>query len=58
MPSVEKPNYTQIPNAILDNMASMTMPEAVVVLAICRQTFGWHKKSERSASRNCRALPD
>lgn len=47
MPSVEKPNYTQIPNAILDNMASMTMPEAVVVLAICRQTFGWHKKSEK-----------
>ena len=47
MPPVDKPNYTQIPNAILDNMASMTMPEVCVVMAICRQTFGWHKKSEK-----------
>lgn len=47
MPPVDKPNYTQIPNAILDNMAGMTLPEIAVVMAICRQTFGWHKKSEK-----------
>lgn len=47
MPPVEKPNYTQIPNAILDNMPSMTSAEFLVVMAICRQTFGWHKKSEK-----------
>lgn len=47
MPPVEKPNYTQIPNVILDNMASMTSAEFSVVMAICRQTFGWHKKSEK-----------
>ena len=47
MPPVDKPNYTQIPNAILDNMPSMSMPEFCVVMAICRQTFGWHKKSEK-----------
>ena len=47
MPPVEKPNYTQIPNAILDNMASMSSAEVTVVMAICRQTFGWHKHSEK-----------
>jgi phage replication O-like protein O len=47
MPPVEKPNYTQIPNAILDNMASMSAAEFCVIAAICRQTFGWHKKTEK-----------
>lgn len=56
MPPVEKPNYTQIPNAILDNMASMTMPEYIVISAICRQTFGWHKKSEKLSTTQLQAL--
>lgn len=56
MPPVDKPNYTQIPNAILDNMATMTMPEVCVVMAICRQTFGWHKKSEKLSVAQLQAL--
>lgn len=56
MPPVDKPNYTQIPNAILDNMASMTMPEYLVISAICRQTFGWHKKSEKLSATQLQAL--
>ena len=56
MPPVDKPTYTQIPNAILDNMSSMTMPEYLVVSAICRQTFGWHKKSEKVSTSQLQAM--
>lgn len=56
MPPIDKPNYTQMPNAILDNMASMTMPEFCVVTAICRQTFGWHRKSEKISVSQLQAM--
>ena len=56
MPPVDKPNYTQIPNAILDAQPNMTMPEFGVVAAICRQTFGWHKKSEKLSVTQLQAL--
>jgi phage replication O-like protein O len=56
MPPVEKPNYTQVPNAILDALPSMSMPEAIVLIAICRQTFGWHKKSEKLSITQLQAL--
>lgn len=46
-PGYEGPNYTQIPNALLDdNMPHMKEAELRVVLAICRQTFGWHKDAD------------
>jgi len=42
----EKPNYTQLPNALLDHhLPQMKESELKVVLAIARATFGWHKES-------------
>jgi len=43
-PKIERPNYTQIPNVILDDyLPAMKMAELKVTLAISRQTFGWHR---------------
>lgn len=40
-----KPNYTMIPNILLDKqMAEMGEAELRVVLAIARKTLGWHKE--------------
>jgi phage replication O-like protein O len=41
--SVPPPNYTQLPNVLLDAMCDLTDAELRVALAICRKTFGWHK---------------
>lgn len=44
----DKPNYTQIPNLLLDvHMKEMGEAELKVCLAIARQTFGWHKQRDR-----------
>lgn len=44
--SYEKPNYTQIPNALLDeHMPNMSPAEFKIVAAIARQTFGWQRSS-------------
>jgi phage replication O-like protein O len=45
--TVEKPNYTQVPNVILDNMAEFTHVEFKVVMLICRYTFGFHREKHR-----------
>ena len=43
-----KPNYTQLPNALLDiHMPHMKEAELRVVLAIARATFGWHKTQDK-----------
>lgn len=44
---VYPPNYTQIPNALLDLMPKMTESELRVTLAIARKTFGWGKRADR-----------
>lgn len=42
---VDKPNYTQIPNTLLDDlMMLMDGAELKVTLAIARQTFGYHRE--------------
>lgn len=41
------PNYTQIPNSILDNLGEFTDSELRVILAISRQVFGYHKEKAR-----------
>lgn len=46
MPGITPPNFTQIPNEILDRMGEMTPAEFKVLMAICRKTFGWHKESD------------
>lgn len=43
--SIEAPNFTQIPNSVLDAMPSFSEPELRIILAIARQTFGWHRES-------------
>ena len=46
--SYTQPNYTQIPNALLDeHMADMKEAELKVTMAIARKTFGWHKQTDR-----------
>lgn len=48
MSKLPAPNYTQIPNIILDDLLpKMGEAELRVILAIARQTFGWHKASDR-----------
>lgn len=43
----DRPNYTQIPNELLDGlMSDMVGSELKVTLALCRKTFGWHKKRD------------
>ena len=44
---IEAPNYTQTPNAIYALMPEMSEAELRVTLAICRQTFGWHREKAR-----------
>ena len=44
----EKPNYTQVPNLLLDeHMQKMSKAELKIVLAACRKTFGWQKGKDR-----------
>jgi phage replication O-like protein O len=45
--ALETPNYTQIPNEVFAVMHKMAPAELKVVLAVCRQTFGWHKQRDR-----------
>lgn len=45
-----EPNYTQIPNLILDNMGQLSDAELRVLLFLCRQTFGWHRENTKKAS--------
>ena len=43
-------NSTQIPNIIFDEwMAEITPAEFKVVMTIARQTYGWHKETDRIA---------
>lgn len=44
---VQAPNYTQIPNELLELMPDMKETELRVSLAIARKTFGWHKRQDR-----------
>lgn len=46
---MNKPNYTQIPNLLLDNMADFTHAEFKVMMYICRRTFGFQKESDKIA---------
>lgn len=42
------PNYTQIPNLLLEeHIKTMTEAEMRVALAIARKTFGWHKRQDK-----------
>jgi len=47
MKKVFVPNYTMIPNSIIESMSEMTECEFRVVVAVARKTFGWQKKKDR-----------
>jgi len=39
-----KPNFTQIPNVILDEWMAIAEPiDSIILFAICRKIYGWHK---------------
>lgn len=45
---IEKPNYTQTPNILFDEiMRDLNGAELKVILAVIRKTFGWHKERDR-----------
>ncbi len=44
---IPPPNYTQLPNVILDNLRHLSDAELRVVVSIARQTFGWHREKAK-----------
>ncbi len=40
---IPQPNFTQVPNVILDSLPEFKGVELTVLLAITRKTFGWQK---------------
>lgn len=56
MSFIPPPNYTQMPNMVLDGMATLGDAELRVVLAIARQTFGWQKNWDRLSIRRLARL--
>ncbi len=39
------PNYTQVPNVVIDEyLPEVTPAEAKVLIVLCRATFGWHRE--------------
>jgi phage replication O-like protein O len=49
--AINKPNFTQIPNDILDNyMYQVSGAKLKVLLKICRNTFGWNDKPKDKIS--------
>lgn len=43
------PNYTQVPNIILDAIQDLSGGETKVIFAVCRQTFGFHERRAQLA---------
>lgn len=44
---IEPPNYTQIPNTVMDVWMERLKPATFkVLICLCRKTFGWHKTSD------------
>ena len=55
--SYSKPNYTQVPNLLLDeHMQELNAAELKIVLAVCRQTFGYHKEKDLISLRRLEQL--
>lgn len=46
--SIPAPNYTQIPNIIIDYwMSKLNETQFKCLVTICRKTFGWHKQQDK-----------
>jgi phage replication O-like protein O len=45
---MDKPNYTQLPNQVVDvHMRDLNGSELKILLCICRKTIGWHKDADK-----------
>ena len=44
---IPKPNFTQVPNILLDSMAEFTHTEFKVLMFVCRHTFGWQREKKK-----------
>ena len=54
---INSPNYTQIPNVIIDHwMAFLSPAEFKVLICICRKTFGWKKENDRISLRQIETM--
>lgn len=48
MSKITAPNYTQIPNVVLDEWIKiLNYSEFKILMIICRKTFGWHKTKDK-----------
>ena len=48
MKPIDEPNYTQVPNYIMDHLHEFkSEAELKVVMVIARKTFGWHKERDQ-----------
>ena len=45
--SIPAMNYTMLPNAVIDAMPSLSGSELKVILAVCRETIGYHRTACR-----------
>ncbi len=43
MAKLQAPNYTQLPNALIALLPSMSEAETKIAIIIARETFGWHR---------------
>ena len=54
---MKKPNYTQIPNIVIDtHMANLSGSAIKILMAVCRKTIGWHKDTDRISYSQLRSL--
>lgn len=53
---MNEPNYTQVPNSFIEQMADLSGSEVKVFVAVCRKTIGWHKTSDAISYSQLRAV--
>ena len=51
MAGFDSPNYTQVPNSLFEIMHDMDKAELKVVMALVRETFGYHRTQKRMSIR-------
>lgn len=54
--SLPAPNYTQVPNDLLDRAVEFTPAQFKLLMVLCRETFGWHVEWSRPRETSLTAL--
>lgn len=44
------PRYTQVPNELLDNLQTFSKAEIVLLMVLCRITFGYHRETATASN--------